>query len=114
MRALHPGAHLSDERWLTRAWTCARAIADNRYYPDMCRACGTHIPDCPARGTHYALIAELECCGPDRAEDHKGHLVCERHLEQLMDGTFLDRNGQACTAIDFSVVPAPKDVWAAT
>ena len=113
-RALYPDAHLSDQRLLTRAWECATVLADGRHYPNMCRAQGAHISDCPARGTHYALIAELECCGPDQAEDHKGHLVCERHLEHLIDGTFLDRNGLTCNAVDFSVVPAPKDAWAAT
>lgn len=105
-RALYPRAKIGNERWLTRAWECAQVIANGRYYPDMCRARGAHISDCPARGTHYALIAELECCGPDPAEDHKGHLVCERHLEQLMDGTFLDRNGRACNATDFTEVAA--------
>ena len=113
-RALYPDAQFGDERWLTRAWECAQVIAGGRYYPDMCRARGTHISDCPARGTHHALIAEVECCTPNRAEDHKGHLVCERHLEQLMDGAFLDRNGRTCSATDFTEVPAPKDVWAAT
>jgi hypothetical protein len=77
----------------------------------MCRARGIHIPDCAARGTHYALIAELRCCGPDRAGDHKGHFVCERHLEQLVDGTFVDRNGRTCSATDFT--EAPEDVRAA-
>jgi len=112
-RALQPQAEISDERRLVRAWTCAKVIAGDRYYDDMCRGRGVHIPDCPARGTHYALIAGLDCCGPGRAEDHKGHLVCDRHLELLMDGTFTSRNGRTFSAIDFSEIPAPEDVWAA-
>lgn len=88
-------------------------IADGRYYTEMCRARGEHIPDCPSHGTHYAVVAELECCGADRAEGHPGHLVCERHLELLIGGTFLDRNGKTLSATDFTEVPAPKDVWAA-
>ena len=113
-RALYVDAELSDPRLLVRAWICSRVIAEDKYFPEMCRGRGTHIPDCPARGTHYALIAELKCCGPGRAEDHKGHLVCERHLEQLMNGTFPGRSGKMFSATDFTEVPVPEDVWAAT
>jgi hypothetical protein len=112
-RALYGGAEVSDERWLARAWTCARVVAKGRFYTAMCRASGEHIRDCPARGTHYAQIAELACCGSDRAEDHPGHLVCERHLEQLVDGIYVSRDGETFSATDFTEVPAPKDVWAA-
>lgn len=108
-RVLWPRAELSAERWLVRAWHCAKVIAEGRYYTDMCRAGGAHIPDCPARGTHHVLIAELKCCGPDRDEDHKGHLVCERHLEQLVDGTYVGRDGKGFSITDFTEVAAPKE-----
>jgi hypothetical protein len=108
-RALCPLAELSAERWLVRAWRCAKAIADDRYYPDMCSARGTHIPYCPARGAYYALLAELNCCGPERDEDHEGHIFCERHLEQLVDGTFRTPSGRAFTTTDFTEVTAPKE-----
>lgn len=112
-RALYPDAQIGDARWLARAWTCAKVIADDRYYTYMCRARGAHIPDCPSRGTHYVLIAELECCAAaGRAEDHQGHLVCDRHLAQLVDGTYLGRDGNTFSAADFTEVPAPKDAWA--
>jgi len=107
-RALWPDARLGTERWLTRAWTCAKLVAEGGYYLAMCSAPGTHIPDCPVRGTHYAVIAELKCCGPDRAEDHKGHLVCECHLEQLMDGTYIGRGGRLLTITDFTEVSMPE------
>lgn len=106
---LHPNAELSDERWLIRAWRCAEVIAANRYYPAMCGGSGEHIPNCPTPGTHRAFIAELKCCGPERAEDHKGHLVCEQHLEQLMAGTFTNRSGQLLNAVDFTEVAASEN-----
>ena len=112
-RALCPLAELSDERRLVRAWRCAKVIAEGRYYPDMCSARGTHIPECPARGAYYAFLAELKCCGPDRAGDHVGHIFCERHLEQLVAGDFTTPSGRVFTATDFTEIPAPKDAWAA-
>jgi len=112
-RALYPDANFSDQRLLVCSWICAKAIAGGNYFPEMCSARGTHIPDCPSPGLYHARIADLKCCGPEGPEDHKGHLVCERHLEQLMDGTFISRDGQARRAVDFAEIPAQKDPWAA-
>jgi HNH endonuclease len=110
--ALQPNAQISDERWLTRAWEAATVTAGGAYYLDMCSARGEHISNCPVRIAYWARIPEMECCGPDRAEDHKGHRVCERHLEHLMDGTFTSRGGQKFTVADFTEVEAPEDARA--
>jgi HNH endonuclease len=101
-RVLNTWSYIDDHGLAVLAHEVARVIADGNYYRSMCKGTGEFIPACPARGTYYARLAERECCGPDRAADHKGHLVCERHLEQLMDGTFAARDGEICSASDFT------------
>lgn len=109
-QVLYPNAHLSPERLLVRAMHCARVANGDSYYEVMCQGPGKHISACPVRGTHFAQIAEMKCCGPDRDEDHQGHLVCEHHLELLMDGTYVSAKGKNFSAVDFTEVSA--DEWA--
>jgi hypothetical protein len=101
-RALYRDVKMSDGRWTARAAGCARAVKAGNFYKAMCSASGEHIPDCPARGTHYAWIAGLKCCEQSEAADHKGHLVCDKHLERLIDGTHIGRAGTPLTAVDFT------------
>jgi len=101
-KALYPHAKLSDERWIARAYNCAKIVGAGKSYYVMCSGTGEHIPDCPTRGTHYARIAGLKCCEERDPGEHKGHLVCEKHLERLIDGTHVSRSGKTLTAVDFT------------
>jgi hypothetical protein len=111
-QALTTGRPPGPEALVVRAALHAQGVADPRHtYRDMCSASGTHIPMCPARGTYYVKLTELECCGPDGLDDHEGHLVCEPHLERLIDGTYTGPGGKRYTVSDFA--EPPDDVWAA-
>jgi hypothetical protein len=102
--ALYHGRRLGDAGWTVRAAMCAQVIAADRLYSDMCSARGEHIAACPERAVYNAQFAELKCCGPDGPEGHEGHPVCERHLEKLMDGTYISRRGRTYTIADFAEI----------
>ena len=77
----------------------------------LCRGTGRYTPVCIEPLAYLARVAGLECC---EKGEHEGHAVCERHLEQLMDGTFASPEGETFTAIDFTEYQPPEDPWAAT
>lgn len=100
--ALNESRYLSERGVCVLAARCAQeGITKRRDAQKLCCGTGQHIPVCSQQGTYRARIAGLRCC---EDPDHKGHLVCERHLEMLMDGTFLSPNGSGRTfsACDFT------------
>lgn len=99
---VHHRDHLSDKGIAVRAAKYARELQDGRHVRGMCSGPGEHIPACIERGTYYARIAGLDCCEREQPETHKGHLVCERHLEVLMDGSYVGKDGKTLTAVDFA------------
>lgn len=97
---------------LVWAGMAAKANEENLWHRDMCRAPGTHIPACPERGTYRAWIAELACCAEHGNDgEHEGHLMCERHMEQLVNGTFAGPEGER-TLIDYRAISEPEEVEA--
>ena len=102
-------ANLDDDQLTSRAGQCAWTIAEGGWWNDMCIGRGTVIEHCPQRGTHRARIAESKCCGPDGPADHKGHLVCDGHLDELLEGTFEAETGKPFSASDYATVGS--DPW---
>lgn len=107
-KALYEGAEVNDDRWLAKAADCVQVYKQGQRFTAMCSCSGESIPDCPALGKYNVRVAELDCCKPGGPEGHEGHLVCERHLEQIMDGSYSSRRGMALTAVDFTEVSAKE------
>ena len=108
--SLYDTSLLSDKGIVVRAARCARMVADGSMFTVMCVGKGQHIRACPQRATHYALFADLPCCAEGFTDDHVGHQVCERCLEQLMDGTFISSRDRTYTAIDFRPIKTDSGV----
>lgn len=93
---------LAEELKVKYAAQVARVIKDGFSYTSMCTARGQHIEACPRRAKFRVYIAELECCAPENEHEHEGHRLCEQHLEQMVDGFYMNRNGKSFTARDFA------------
>jgi hypothetical protein len=107
--ALYDRARLDEDRLISRAAYCARVIRDGQRWDVMCIGGGASIPVCPRRGTYHARIADAACCAPDGPEGHKGHFVCETHLEELIEGTYTGKGGRTFSATDYTA--ASTDAW---
>lgn len=100
--SLYDSSYLSDKGIAVRAARCARTVADGSMFTAMCCGAGQHIKACSQRATHYALLDGAECCSVGFTDDHIGHQVCEPHLQQLMDGTFISAaRGRTYAATDW-------------
>lgn len=109
-RHLFERADLDEDRLTARAAHCAEVILAGNRWASMCTSKGDDIPVCTERSTHVARISEVECCGPDGPEDHKGHGVCDRHLAELVAGTYVGRTGKTRSAVEHAAIgPAPWD-----
>lgn len=109
-RALYPRIDAGSERLIARAAECARVVTAGSLYEVMCTARGEHIPACPQQATHRVWIAEIDCCGLDGSDGHKGHLMCEAHAGRLVDGTYVNRRGEALSARDFAEITDDEKV----
>ncbi len=107
--ALYDRAHLDDDRLTSRAAHCAQVIEDGRRWDVMCTCVGNAIRMCPNRGTFYVRVAEADCCRNEDASVHKGHLVCERHLDEFVSGAYTGLNERTFTATDY--VAADTAAW---
>lgn len=107
--ALYHRANLDEDQLTSRAWQCAQTIAEGRRWDCMCIGAGEAIPVCPRRGTNHARIAGASCCEPGGPEGHKGHPVCDHHLEELIEGTFAGKSGETFSATDYTAVGS--DPW---
>lgn len=101
---LYQEHRISDAGKAVRAARCARVVASNRYFVAMCWGRGEQIAACPAVATYHVKFAEMKCCTAG-AEDHPGHGFCEKHLEQLMDGSFTPPTGRTYTVTDYAEIP---------
>lgn len=103
-RALYEQADLDQDRLTARAAHCAEINLDGGRWASMCTSKGDIIPVCTERSTHVARIAEVECCGPDGPEDHKGHGVCDRHLAELVAGTYVGSTGKTRSTVEYAAI----------
>jgi hypothetical protein len=109
-KVIYDRGFISDAGWLVHSAMIAQALTSGGVYTGMCCGTGEHIAWCPSLATYLARIPELKCCGPGGPDNHGGHPVCDHHLEQLMDGTFVSPRGLVLSATDFTELtpePAP-------
>lgn len=100
---------LSDKGTAVRAAARARSGRRMSQDRDKCKGSSRYTPVCLEPLAYFARIAGQECC---EKGEHEGHAVCERHLEQLVEGTFASPDGKTFTATDFTEYKQPEDAWA--
>jgi hypothetical protein len=100
---------------LTRKGIAVRAAARAKHGQrlardrELCRGASRHTPVCLEPVAYLARIAGEECC---EKGEHDGHPVCERHLEQLVEGVFTFPDGTTYSATDFTEYQPSEDPWA--
>lgn len=97
------GDEVCGERWEARAYKVSQIIAEGLVCPGMCGGAGKYTSACPERGVYLARIDGLACC-KEPAKEHEGHKVCERHMEELIAGTFTGKSGASLSATDFTEI----------
>ncbi|MEU8151720.1 HNH endonuclease [Nonomuraea sp. NPDC048901] len=101
----------SDPRWSSlqldrtvRLFKVASMVKEvrehRRYWPPMCSAAGRLIPLCAEIATHVGVLGHMDCCVGQNAADH-GHPLCERHVTQLVDGEYVNRQGVLVSLLDY-------------
>lgn len=104
------GGEIPEDRALQRAGRLALEVAAGWRFNAMCFGVGRHISRCPQRGTARVALAGCGDCGIDPLAAEIGLLVCDTHLERVIEKGIGDSGGHTLAVTDFIVLtPNPED-----